>query len=322
VEYEKLRILSGTAHPALAQAIAAELDIPVSEVLIARFSDGEIRVQIQESMRGMDVFVIQPTSTPANEHLMELLVILDALRRASTERINVVIPYYGYARQDKKIKPREPVTAKLIADLITHVGADRILAVDLHAGQIQGFFNIPVDHLYGGPLIANYLIKQKIYDKDVVVVSPDVGGVARAQVLADLLDSSLAITVKRRPEPNKAEITQIIGDVSGRVAVMIDDMIDTGGTICAGAEAMMQMGAKKIYACCTHAVLSGSACEWLQNSPIEEVIVTDTIPIPKEKRIKKLRVLSVAGLLADAIDRIHRDASVSELFVPYLSGRS
>jgi len=320
VEYDKLRILTGTAHPALAHAIAEDLGVPVSDLLITRFSDGELRVQIKESMRGMDVFVIQPTCAPTNEHLMELLVILDALRRASTARVNVVMPYYGYARQDKKIKPREPVTAKLVADLITHVGAERILAVDLHAGQIQGFFNIPVDHLYAGPLIADYLIKQGIYDKDVVVVSPDVGGVARAQVLADLLDSSLAITVKRRPEPNKSEITQIIGDVSGRVAVMIDDMIDTGGSICHGAEAMMRMGAKRIYACCTHAVLSGRACEWLQDAPIEEVIVTDTIPVAHEKRIKKMTVLSVAGLLADAIDRIHRDASVSELFD--LSGRS
>jgi ribose-phosphate pyrophosphokinase len=318
VEYEKLRILTGTAHPALAKAIAAELDLPLSDILISRFSDGELRIQIKESMRGMDVFVVQPTSSPADEHVMELLIILDALRRASVARVNVVMPYYGYARQDKKIKPREPVTAKLIADLITHVGANRILAVDLHAGQIQGFFNIPVDHLYALPLIADYLIKQGIYDKDVVVVSPDEGGMARAGALAAMLDSSLAIIFKRRPEPNKAEIVQIIGEVSGRVAVMVDDMIDTGGTICAGAEAMVRMGAKRIYVCCTHAVLSGSACERLEKAPIEEVVVTDTIPLPREKCIKKITVLSVAGLLADAIGRIYRDASVSELFVPIL----
>jgi ribose-phosphate pyrophosphokinase len=318
VEYSKLRILTGSAHPELARAIAKELGISVSDVLLSRFSDGEIQVQIQESMRGMDVFVVQPTCSPVNENVMELLIILDALRRASVARVNVVIPYYGYARQDKKIKPREPVTAKLIADLLTDVGANRILAVDLHAGQIQGFFNIPVDHLYAGPLIADYLIKKGIYDKDVVVVSPDEGGVARAGALAEMLDSSLAIIFKRRPEPNKAEVIQVVGDVSGRVAVMIDDMIDTGGTISAGAEAMSRLGAQKIYVCCTHPVLSGSACERLERAPIEELIVTDTIPLPPNKRLKKTTVLSVSGLLADAIDRIHRDASVSELFLPYL----
>jgi ribose-phosphate pyrophosphokinase len=228
------------------------------------------------------------------------------------------MPYYGYARQDKKIKPREPVTAKLVADLLTHVGANRILAVDLHAGQIQGFFNIPVDHLYAGPLIADYLIKRGVYDKDVVVVSPDEGGVARARALAEMLDSPLAIIFKRRPEPNKTEVIQIVGDVAGRVAVMIDDMIDTGGTISEGAEALVRMGARRVYACCTHPVLSGPACERLERSPIEEVVVTDTISLPREKCIRKCTVLSVANLLADAIDRIHRDASVSELFLPYL----
>jgi ribose-phosphate pyrophosphokinase len=317
VGYDKLRILTGTAHPDLARAIADCLDVEVSALLITRFSDGEIRIQIEESMRGMDVFVVQPTCAPVNDNVMELLIILDALRRASVSRVNVVIPYYGYARQDKKIKPREPVTAKLIADLITDVGADRILGVDLHAGQIQGFFNLPVDHLYAGPLIADYLIKRGICDKNVVVVSPDEGGVARARTLAALLNSSLAIIYKRRPEPNMSEITQIIGDVAGRVAVLIDDMIDTGGSICGGAEALVAMGAERVYACCTHAVLSGSACERLDRSPIQEVVVTDTIPLPPSKRIGKVTVLSIAGLLADAIDRIHRDASVSELFVPF-----
>jgi ribose-phosphate pyrophosphokinase len=315
--YEKLRILTGTANPALAQAIACCLDIEVGSMLVSRFSDGEVRVKIQESVRGMDVFVVQPTCSPVNENVMELLIILDALRRASVRRVNVVIPYYGYARQDKKVKPREPVAAKLVADLITQAGANRIVSIDLHAGQIQGFFNIPVDHLFAAPLIADHLIKLGIYDKDVVVVSPDVGGVARAQALAEMLDSSLAIIAKRRPEPNKSEIIQIIGDVSGRIAVMIDDMIDTGSSTCPAAEALIRMGATKVYACCTHAVLSGSACDRLEQAPIEAVVVTDTIPLPPDKRREKFTVLSVAPLLADAIDRIHRDASVSELFLPY-----
>jgi ribose-phosphate pyrophosphokinase len=319
--YEKLRILTGTANPALSQAIARCLDIEVGSMLVTRFSDGEVRVKIQESVRGMDVFVVQPTCSPVNENVMELLIILDALRRASVRRINVVIPYYGYARQDKKVKPREPVAAKLVADLITQAGANRIVAIDLHAGQIQGFFNIPVDHLLAAPLIADHLIKLGICDEDVVVVSPDVGGVARAQALAEMLDSSLAIIPKRRPEPNKSEIIQIkrpvIGDVAGRIAVLIDDMIDTAGTICQGAEALVRMGARKVYACCTHAVLSGDASDRLELAPIESVVVTDTIPLPPEKCREKFTVLSVAPLLADAIDRVHRDASVSELFLPY-----
>jgi ribose-phosphate pyrophosphokinase len=316
--FDKLRIVTGSAHPALAHAIATHLDVAVSDVLLSRFSDGEVRVTIRESVRGMDVFVIQPTCSPVNENVMELLIIIDALRRASVRRINVVIPYYGYARQDKKIKPREPVSAKLVADLLTQTGANRIVALDLHAGQIQGFFNIPVDHLYAAPLIAGHLIQRGIFDQDVVVVSPDVGGVARAQALAEMLDSSLAIIAKRRPEPNKSEIIQIIGDVAGRTAVLIDDMIDTAGTICQGAEALMRMGARKVYACCTHPVLSGRAVPRLEEAPIEAVVVTDTIPIYAEKCIEKLTVLSVAPLLADAIKRIHRDASVSELFTPYL----
>jgi ribose-phosphate pyrophosphokinase len=315
--YEKLRIVTGTAHPGLAHAIASHLEVGVSDTLVSRFSDGEVRVKLQESVRGMDVFVIQPTCAPVNHNVMELLIIIDALRRASVRRINVVMPYYGYARQDKKIGPREPVTAKLIADLITQTGANRIVALDLHAGQIQGFFNIPVDHLYAGPLIAGYLIKKGIHNKDVVVVSPDEGGVARAQVLAEMLDSTLAIIAKRRPEPNKAEIIKIIGDVSGKVAVLMDDMIDTGGSICAGAEALAKMGARRIYACCTHPVLSGRAIERLCAAPIEEVVVTDTIPLVAEKCVQKITILSVASLLAEAIDRIHRDASVSELFPPY-----
>jgi ribose-phosphate pyrophosphokinase len=315
---ETLRILTGTAHPALGQQIAEQLGIGVSRMICTRFSDGEVQVRLQESMRGMDVFVVQPTCSPVNEHVMELLIILDALRRASARRITCVMPYYGYARQDKKIKPREPVTAKLVADLLTQSGANRILAIDLHADQIQGFFNIPVDHLFAGPLIADYLIKRKLYDRDIVVVSPDVGGVNRARALAETLDSDLAIIAKRRPEPNKCEVMTIIGDVRGRTAVMIDDMTDTGGSIALGAEALVRMGARSVVACCTHAVLSGSACQRLRDAPIQEVVVTDTIPVPLDRIIDKMTVLSVAPLLAEAIDRIHEDASVSELFLPVM----
>lgn len=315
---ESLRILTGTAHPALGRQIAEQFGTEVSRMACSRFSDGEVQVRLQESMRGMDVFVIQPTSSPVNEHVMELLIILDALRRASARRITCVMPYYGYARQDKKIKPREPVTAKLVADLITQSGANRILAIDLHADQIQGFFNLPVDHLFAGPLIADYLIKRKLYDRDVVVVSPDVGGVTRARALAETLDSDLAIIAKRRPEPNKCEVMTIIGDVRGRTAVMIDDMIDTGGSISLGAEALVRMGARNVVACCTHAVLSGSACQRLREAPIQEVVVTDTIPVPPDRLIDKMTVLSVAPLLAEAIHRIHEDASVSELFLPVM----
>jgi ribose-phosphate pyrophosphokinase len=316
---DTLRILTGTAHPELAQCISEQLDIGVSQMICGRFSDGEVQVKIQESVRGMDVFVVQPTCSPVNDHVMELLIILDALRRASARRITCVIPYYGYSRQDKKIKPREPVTAKLIADLITQSGANRILSIDLHADQIQGFFNLPVDHLYAGPLIADYLIKRELYDRDVVVVSPDVGGVTRARALAETLESDLAVIAKRRPEPNKSEVMTvitIIGDVRGRTAVMIDDMIDTAGSITDGAQALMRMGARNVVACCTHAVLSGQALERLQQAPIDEVVVTDTIPLPAERRLPKMTVLSVAPLLAEAIHRIHEDASVSELFLP------
>jgi ribose-phosphate pyrophosphokinase len=315
---ESLRILTGTAHPTLGRQIAEQFGTEVSRMACSRFSDGEVQVRLQESMRGMDVFVIQPTCSPVNEHVMELLIILDALRRASARRITCVMPYYGYARQDKKIKPREPVTAKLVADLITQSGANRILAIDLHADQIQGFFNLPVDHLFAGPLIADYLIKRKLYDRDVVVVSPDVGGVTRARALAETLDSDLAIIAKRRPEPNKCEVMTIIGDVRGRTAVMIDDMIDTGGSISLGAEALVRMGARNVVACCTHAVLSGSACQRLREAPIQEVVVTDTIPVPPDRLIDKMTVLSVAPLLAEAIQRIHEDASVSELFLPVM----
>jgi ribose-phosphate pyrophosphokinase len=319
VRQDNLRVLAGTANPPLAEAIAAHLHTGLSRMLLTRFSDGEVRVKIEESLRGMDAFVIQPTSQPVNEHVMELLIILDAIRRASAERITVVIPYYGYARQDKKVKPREPIAARLIADLLTLAGANRILAVDLHAEQIQGFFTIPVDHLYGGPLIADYLISQNVCNQNVVVVSPDVGGVGRAQSLAQQLDAGLAIIAKRRPEPNRSEVISVIGDVRGKTCIMIDDIVDTGGSILGGVEALQQGGADRVIVACTHAVLSGSAVERLDRAPaVEQVILTDTICQPEGKLTPKFKCLSVAPLLAEAIDRIHRGGSVSELFLPYI----
>jgi ribose-phosphate pyrophosphokinase len=318
-EENNLRVLAGTAHPRLARAIAAHLGTEPCRILIGRFSDGEVRVKIEESMRGMDVFVVQPTAAPVNENVMELLIILDALRRASADRITVVVPYYGYSRQDKKVKPREPVTARLVADLLTLAGANRVLAVDLHAEQIQGFFSIPVDHLYAGPLIADYLISQGVYDSDVVVVSPDAGGVARAEVLKQQLDANLAIIAKRRPEPNRSEVIKVIGDVEGRTCVLIDDLIDTGGSIVAAVEALNEQRAGRIIAACTHAVLSGEAIPRLNAcDALEQIIITDTIGHRVEDLGPKFKQLTVAPLLAEAIDRIHRGASVSELFLPYL----
>ncbi len=316
---DNLRILAGSANPKLAEDIAAHLDTKPANILLSRFSDGEVRVKIEESLRGMDAFVIQPTSAPVNDHIMELLIILDALRRASAERITVVMPYYGYARQDKKVKPREPITARLIADLITLAGAHRVLTLDLHAEQIQGFFNIPVDHLYGGPLIADHLIAQKVYGKEVVVVSPDEGGVPRAQALAQQLDAGLAIIFKRRPEPNRSEVVSVVGEVRDKLCVVIDDMIDTGGSIVGGVEALKKEGAGRIIVACTHGVLSGPAVDRLEQcESVEEVITTDTIGQPAGKLTSKFCLLSVAPLLAEAIDRIHRGDSVSALFLPYL----
>jgi ribose-phosphate pyrophosphokinase len=314
-----LKILSGSANPRLAQAIAAHLGMQPCRRLLGRFSDGEVRVKIEESMRGMDVFVIQPTSAPVNEHVMELLILIDALRRASAERITVVMPYYGYSRQDKKIKPREPITARLVADLITLAGANRVLALDLHAEQIQGFFTLPVDHLYGGPLIAEHLKEQGICNKNVVVVSPDEGGVGRAHALAQQLNAGLAIIFKRRPEPNRSEVISVVGDVEDKTCVLIDDIIDTGGSILNGVEALHGQGANRILVACTHAVLSEPAVGRLQGSGlIERVIVTDTICHPDGKLTPKFECLSVAPLLAEAIKRIHSGASVSELFLPYI----
>ena len=313
---ETLRIFSGNANPDLAYKIAKHLDLTPGRLHVARFADGEVQVKIEESVRGMDVFLVQPTCAPVNETLMELLILVDAFRRASARRITLVMPYFGYARQDKKIKPREPVTARLVADLITVAGAHRVLSIDLHAKQIQGFFQLPLDHLYAGPLLGAYFAEQGLTDHDTVVVSPDVGGVGRARGMAEMLHSPLAIIAKRRPEPNQVEIMEIIGDVKNKTCVMVDDMIDTGGSIVSGACALMDRGARRVFACCTHPVLSGPAVDRIEKSPIAELIITDTIPVSDEKRTpsSKIKVISVAPLLASAIHRIHRDDSVSELF--------
>jgi ribose-phosphate pyrophosphokinase len=284
---------------------------------VSRFADGEIRVRIEESVRGADVFVVQPTCPPTSENLMELLVILDALKRASSRRTTVVIPYYGYARQEKKVKPREPISAKLVADLISVAGADRILTVDLHVQSIQGFFNVPVDHIPAGPILAADLMARGLTGPDVVVVSPDVGAVGTAKALADRLNSSLAIIAKRRPEPNLVEVVQVIGELEGKRAVIIDDMIDTAASVTSAAEMVAKRGASEVYAYATHAVLSGNAVARLAAAPIEEVVVTDTIPLSAEKHGSRIRVLSIAPVLADAIRRVHANISVSDLFDRY-----
>ncbi|MFA0752709.1 MAG: hypothetical protein IMHGJWDQ_000469 [Candidatus Fervidibacter sp.] len=308
-----LKIFSGNANLALAQAVARELGLPLGEILVSRFSDGEVRVQIHENVRGADVFIIQPTCPPVNENLMELLVMIDAFKRASAARVVAVIPYYGYARQDRKVRPREPISAKLVANLLTTAGADRILAIDLHAGQIQGFFDIPVDNLPAGPLLAHYMRQKGLAADDVVVVSPDVGGVERATLFARMLQAGLAIFAKHRPDANRSEMVAIIGDVKGKRAILVDDIVDTAGTLTQAAVALVAEGAVEVYACCTHPVLSGPAVERLVASPIRELVVTDTIPVPPEKRFERLTVLSVAPLLAKALLIIHENRSISTL---------
>ncbi|MEG6617168.1 ribose-phosphate diphosphokinase [Peptococcaceae bacterium 1198_IL3148] len=309
---KRLKIFSGNANQQLAKEICQYLGVALGDSNVTRFSDGEIRVKINESVRGADVFIIQPTSSPVNEHLMELLVMIDAIRRASARRITAVIPYYGYARQDRKARARDPITAKLTANLLHAAGARRVITMDLHAGQIQGFFDIPVDHLPGVPILAEYFMQNQI--EDLVVVSPDIGGVTRARDLAERLGVPLAIIDKRRPEPNVAEVTNVIGKIKDKRVIMIDDIIDTAGTITKGATALLERGAKEIYACCTHAVLSGPAVERLQNSVIKELVVTNTIPLTEEKMFDRVKVLSVAPILGEAIIRIHEDLSVSKLF--------
>ncbi|NLJ80741.1 MAG: ribose-phosphate pyrophosphokinase [Firmicutes bacterium] len=310
---KKLKVFSGNANRELALEICKCLGTEIGQAEIDRFKDGEIQVRILETVRGTEVFIVQPTNAPSAEHLMELLIMIDAMKRASAKEVCAVIPYYAYARQDRKTQPRHPITAKLLANLLTAAGADRVLTIDLHAGQIQGFFDIPVDNLRGMPLIADYLAQKGL--EDVVVVSPDMGGVVRSRELAERLNCQLAIVDKRRPKPNVAEVMNIIGKVKGKTAFIIDDMIDTGGTIVGAAEALIKKGAKDVYVGSTHAVFSDPAPEILQASPIKEIIVTDSIILPAEKRIPKLTVLSVAPLFAEAIRRIYEELTVSKLFV-------
>jgi ribose-phosphate pyrophosphokinase len=312
-DFDRLRIFTGNSNPILVQKISDRLGTPVGKAMVKTFSDGEINVEIHESVRGMDVFVIQSICYPVNTNLMELLILIDALKRASAERVTAVLPYYGYARQDRKVMPRAPISAKLVADLITTAGASRVLTVDLHAGQIQGFFNIPVDHLFAAPVLLDYL---RNLNHDIVVVSPDAGGVERARAFAKRLNASLAIIDKRRDAPNVSQVMNIIGDVQGLIAILLDDIVDTGGTLVRAAYALVENGAKSVYACCTHPVLSGNATQILSESPIQELVVTDTIPL-KESALEcsKIKVLSISGLLTEAIQRIYKDESVSNLFV-------
>jgi len=309
-----IKIFSGNSNPGLAEKICSYVGIPLGRAQVKTFSDGEIAVEINESVRGLDTFVVQSTCPPVNNNLMELLIMIDALRRASAERINAIIPYYGYARQDRKVAPRQPISAKLVANLITMAGASRVLTMDLHAGQIQGFFDIPVDNLYASPIVLDYLRKK--FKDDLVLISPDAGGVERTRAFAKRLDASLAIIDKRRETANVAEVMHIIGTVKGKISVILDDMVDTAGTLTQAAKALKKHGATAIYACCTHPVLSGSAIQKINDSPIEELIVTDTIPINHEgSSCEKIKVLSVAELFGEAIQRIHNNASVSSLFV-------
>ncbi|MEI6441553.1 MAG: ribose-phosphate pyrophosphokinase [Nostocales cyanobacterium ELA583] len=309
----RLRLFSGSANIALSQEVARYLGMDLGPMIRKRFADGELYVQIQESIRGCDVYLIQPSCQPVNDHLMELLIMIDACRRASARQITAVIPYYGYARADRKTAGRESITAKLVANLITEAGANRVLAMDLHAAQIQGYFDIPFDHVYGSPVILDYLVSKGL--QDIVVVSPDVGGVARARAFAKKLnDAPLAIIDKRRQAHNVAEVLNVIGDVRGKTAILVDDMIDTGGTIAAGAKLLRQEGASQVYACATHAVFSPPAIERLSSGVFEEVIVTNTIPIPEGNQFPQLVTLSVANLLGEAIWRIHEDSSLSSLF--------
>lgn len=313
-----IKLISGNANPGLAEEIASHQGLPVCDAKVSRFSDGEIQVEIAENVRGRDVFLIQPTCSPANENLMELLILADACKRASADRVTAVVPYYGYSRQDRKVAPRAPITAKLVADLLTAAGVNRVLTIDLHAGQIQGFFDQPVDNLYASRNLIPFLQKHlgKIEADDLVMVSPDAGGTERARAYAKRLHSTLAVIDKRRSKPNESEVMHIIGDVSGKHCVLVDDMIDTAGTLTHGAQALIDNGAKSVIAVATHAILSGPAVERLQNSPIEEVIVTDTIPLSEEAvRMGKIRVVSIADLLGKAIRSIHEADSVSRLFL-------
>src|SRR5713226_8962149 len=308
-----LKLFSGNANRPLAEEIAQHLRLKLGDADVSRFSDGEVYVQINENVRGEDVFIVQPTCPPVNDALMELLVMIDAFKRASARRITAVLPYYGYGRQDRKAQPRVPISAKLVADLITAAGATRVLAVDLHAGQIQGFFNIPVDHLFAAPVIIDYLAKKDLHDP--VLVSPDAGGVERARAIAKRLNAGLAIIDKRRDGPNVAVFMNLIGDVKGKDVVVIDDMIDTAGTLIQAVEAVKREGARRVLGAAVHGVLSGPAIKRIQESAMEEIVITNSVPLAPEKAIPKIHVLSVAPLVAEAIRRIHDEESVSTLFV-------
>ena len=310
----EIKLFSGNSNRALAEGIARKLNTELGAMEVNRFSNGEINVHFEETVRGRDLFLIQSTSEPCNDYLMELLIMIDAAKRASAGRITAVMPYFGYARQDRKARSREPITAKLVADLLTAAGADRILTMDLHAAQIQGFFNIPVDNLLGGPILYNYFKAQGKIDDEFIVVSPDVGSVARARKVATRLDVNMAIIDKRRPKANVMEVMNIIGDVKGKKCLMVDDMIDTAGTIVQGARALKDAGAKEIYACATHAVLSGPAIERLQNSPITELVMSDTIPLPAEKQLPMMKIVSVADIFAAAIENVYLDKPMSKIY--------
>jgi ribose-phosphate pyrophosphokinase len=310
----ELKVFSGNAHPALAKEICGELGVPVGQVQVGRFPDGEVRLQILENVRGADIFVFQPTCRPVNENLMELLIMLDAFRRASADRITAVMPYYGYARQDRKDRPRVPISSKLVADLLTSAGADRILTLELHAGQIQGFFDIPVDHLYATPVTVDYFRKLKL--RNLVVVSPDPGGVERARAFAKKVRAPLAIIDKRREDERTVEMFNVIGEVSGKTCLIVDDMIDTAGTLVKSAQALKDKGAEKVYACCTHGVFAEDAVKKISMAPLEQVVATNSIPpSPEATKCGRIKVLSVGKLLAEAIRSIHEETSVSKLFI-------
>lgn len=307
-----LKVFTLNSNPILAKEIADNIGVELGKSSVTKFSDGEIQINIEESIRGSDVYVVQSTCEPGNQHLMELLIMIDALKRASAKSINIVMPYYGYARQDRKARAREPITAKLIADLLQTAGATRVITLDLHAPQIQGFFDIPVDQLVGVPILSSYWSKKNL--EDIVVVSPDHGGVTRARQLAERLKAPIAIIDKRRPRPNVAEVMNIVGQIEGKTAILIDDIIDTAGTITLGANALIENGATEVYACCTHPVLSGPAIERIKNSKIKELVITNSIPLKKEKQLDKITQLSIAPLISEAIIRVHERQSVSVLF--------
>ncbi len=310
--FSDYKVFTGNSHPELAEEIASIMGKPLGKATVTKFSDGEISVNLWESVRGVDVYIVQSTSDPVNDNLMELLIMIDAMKRASAGRINAVLPYYGYARQDRKAKARDPITAKLVANLIVAAGADRVLSMDLHANQIQGYFDIPVDHLVGLPILAKYFQGKNL--EDVVIVSPDHGSVTRARNMAEYLNCPIAIVDKRRPEPNKSEIMHIIGDIEGKNCIIIDDMIDTAGTITNAANAIKELGAKDVMACATHPVLSGPAVERIEKSVISEMVLLNTIPMPENKKLDKMTFLSVAPLFAEAMTRVFTNGSISRLF--------